>query len=132
MTAEQRITIESIPIEPTDAGYTHIDVSLYYDKGGQNWYSSRIEPRGYWVSIQPVKKEFRDYGYINQCNPRDGARVFIKEVSRFSAKTLNELSHDPDIDYYVARFMDRYGYSRITDMTTPAATEADTIPAVIA
>jgi len=35
---------------------THLEVSVYYTKGGTNYFSGGITPRGYYLSVTPIKK----------------------------------------------------------------------------
>jgi len=35
---------------------THLEVSVYYDKGGANYFSGGMMPRGYYLSVRPVTK----------------------------------------------------------------------------
>lgn len=129
MSIKQSVLVESIPIEPVSGlgtyTSTHIDVKVYYDKGGLNYWTYKNEPRGYWLTIQPVEHGKYGTGFCITGQARDGIRIFLKEVARFSAKTLNELAHDPRIPDEVAIFMDKHGYVRKTDMV-PQATSADT------
>ena len=37
-------------------GATHLEVSVYYDKGGANCFSGGMTPRGYYLSVTPVTK----------------------------------------------------------------------------
>lgn len=63
-----------------------LKVSIFYLKGGCNWYSGKEEKRGYWVSFQPCS--------INEnsvrCIPTDGVKQFLLEVTRQSQKRFNE------------------------------------------
>jgi len=46
--------IQSIPTEGLKNG-THLDAEVYYCKGGQSFLSGSYTPRGYYVSVKPVK-----------------------------------------------------------------------------
>ena len=35
---------------------THIEVSIYYDKGGMSYFSGKTSQRGYYMSVVPVRK----------------------------------------------------------------------------
>ena len=44
-------------IERSDLkGATHLEVSVYYTKGGANYFSGGTTPRGYYLSVTPVTK----------------------------------------------------------------------------
>lgn len=32
----------------------HLQVSVYYSKGGVNYFSGQVTPRGYYISVRPV------------------------------------------------------------------------------
>jgi hypothetical protein len=49
----KRKILESTPYEGLKNG-THLDVEVYYDKGGANYFSGGTTPRGYYVSVRPV------------------------------------------------------------------------------
>ncbi len=38
------------------AGATHLQISVYYSKGGRGMFSSSTIPRGYYLSVRPVAK----------------------------------------------------------------------------
>ena len=45
-------------IERSDLnGATHLEVSVYYTKGGANYFSGSTIPRGYYLSVTPVTKD---------------------------------------------------------------------------
>ena len=37
-------------------GATHLEVKVFYTKGGANYFSGGTNPRGYYLSVRPVKK----------------------------------------------------------------------------
>jgi len=37
-------------------GATHLEVSVYYTKGGANYFIGGTTPRGFYLSVRPVKK----------------------------------------------------------------------------
>lgn len=72
---------------------THIDIDLYYNKGGMNYFTGSIERRGYYISIQPLTKGTNTYSYT----AFTGVKQLVKEAGRYSAKTLNEFVIDYDL-----------------------------------
>lgn len=45
--------LESTPYEGLKNG-THLDVEVFYDKGGANYLSGGTTPRGYYLTVRPV------------------------------------------------------------------------------
>lgn len=65
---------------------THIRVDIVYDLGGYSMVSYRPKPRGYYLTVVPVKREER-YGFMMESfTAFTGYRQLLKEVSRKSAK----------------------------------------------
>jgi len=77
---EKRL-LESIPCEGLNNG-THIDVEVTYNKGGRNYLSGGITPRGYYLRVTPVKRE---NGLVS-FNLFSGSSQLLMEASRYSAK----------------------------------------------
>ena len=50
-------------------GITHLIVEVHYSKGGQNFFTGGINPRGYYVAVQPVEKTG------DGCERRDRDRI---------------------------------------------------------
>lgn len=71
-------------------GYDKLRVSLYYSKGGTNWTNGKVEPRGYYVSLQPVSLTKSDWGVSESCTlfSDHGGKVFLEETGRFSAAKI--------------------------------------------
>lgn len=63
-----------------------LEVSIYYDKGGYNWYNGNTNRRGYWVSFQPCSVSEHMVTQI----PTDGVKKFLLEVGRQSQKKFDE------------------------------------------
>lgn len=83
--------IESIPYEGLNNA-THLDVKVYYDKGGRNWFSGADEPRGFYISVTPVTRS----GGMVSTALFSGAKKLLLEVSRYTDKQHDraiELSH---------------------------------------
>ena len=71
-------------------GNTYLRIKLYYDKGGMNYFTGKKEPRGFRISVSPVKIEGTTLKYGDLRGP-DKFRVFLKEVKRYSKKTEEKL-----------------------------------------
>ena len=63
---------------------THLEVSVYYTKGGVNFFSGGSTPRGYYLSVKPVTKGQRTISYVLF----SGSARLLMETKRFSAKQL--------------------------------------------
>lgn len=73
--------LESIPCEGLNYG-THIDVEVAYNKGGMNYFSGGVTPRGYYLRVTPVKRE----GGTVSFTMFSGSSKLLMETSRYSAK----------------------------------------------
>jgi len=65
---------------------THLRVELAYDIGGYNMMTYRPKPRGYYLTVVPVKREERYGCMMESFVAFTGYRQLMKEVSRKSAK----------------------------------------------
>lgn len=81
----------SLPVE--EGNCTHVDIELYYDKGGMNYFTGTNERRGYYLSAQPLTKSQGTYSYT----AFTGVKRFLSEAGRFSSKALNEMIVDKDV-----------------------------------
>jgi len=64
----------------TDA--THLNISVYYDKGGMNYFTGGTSQRGYYMSVKPVRKSENMVSYT----AFSGFSRFLFETGRFTAK----------------------------------------------
>ncbi len=68
-----------------------LEVSVYYHLGGMNYFSSRSEPRGYYLSVTPVKVTKHDGGYVSkQYTAFSGTKICLVEAKRFSQSAFME------------------------------------------
>lgn len=56
---------------------------IYYRLGGQNYFTYKTEPRGYYFSVTP---ENRGRGMVSFCMSNPGAKTCILEVKRRTKK----------------------------------------------
>ena len=77
---------ERFPISGTDDRF--IECRLIYSLGGMNMFTYRNDPRGYWVSVTPVRVE---RNMVEEC-PMDGLKMFLLGVSRASKKAEADAS----------------------------------------
>lgn len=78
---EKRL-LESIPQEGLKNG-THIDVEIYYTKGGANYFSGGTTPRGYYLSVTPVTRKDNTALFT-------GVSKLLLRTSRYSAKQFEQ------------------------------------------
>lgn len=81
-----------------------LKVEVYYNLGGMNYFTYKVEPRGYYLSVTPIERVNRG-GYITEtCAAFSGYKVLLKEVKRKSKKAETEAEQiaaermDPIID----------------------------------
>ena len=67
---------------------THLKLSLYYSTGGINYFTSKSEARGYYLSVSPVRIEKHDYGNTIATSLMSGVKDLVLEVSRQSDKQM--------------------------------------------
>ena len=61
---------------------SHLQVSVYYTKGGSNYFTNNIDRRGYYVSVTPVTKGNGTISYTLFT----GRKQLLLESSRYSEK----------------------------------------------
>lgn len=61
-------------------------IEVYYDKGGINYFTYKVERRGYYLSVCPVLKSDGLISYTSF----SGTKLLLKEVARKSAKAEAE------------------------------------------
>lgn len=76
-----------------EGGFTHVDVKVYYSKGGMNYFTGSVERRGYYLSVQPLNKTSNSVSFT----AFTGVKQLVREVGRFSSKVLAEFVVDYDM-----------------------------------
>jgi hypothetical protein len=77
--------------EKIEGSNKELKIEVYYDKGGMNYFNSKVEPRGYWLSMRQVEIERQGRGIvIESFGLMSGAKMFLKEVKRYSQKTYED------------------------------------------
>lgn len=79
----RRIIIRSLPTTELNR---FVEVEVYYDAGGRSFLLGEFNKRGYYLAVQPVKRE----GNCKSILAFSGTKTLIKEVKRFSARELQE------------------------------------------
>lgn len=63
---------------------THLEVAVYYNKGGANFYGT-VSPRGYYLAVKPVTKNGMMIGHVLF----SGQSRFLFDAKRFSSKQFD-------------------------------------------
>jgi hypothetical protein len=79
----RRIIIRSLPTTELNR---FVEVEVYYDAGGRSFLSGEFNKRGYYLAVQPVKRE----GNCKSMVAFSGTKALIEEVKRFSTRKLQE------------------------------------------
>jgi hypothetical protein len=69
---------------------THLKVQLYYDKGGMNYFTGGVQRRGLYLSVSPVSRSESGGFTTESYTAFTGTKQLVKELKRFSDKSLNE------------------------------------------
>ena len=77
--------LESIPYEGLKNG-THLDIEVYYSKGGYSFFGGSYERRGFYISVVPVTRG----GGMVSTTLFSGVKQLILEVGRYSDKQFNK------------------------------------------
>ena len=68
-----------------------LKIEVYYNKGGMNYFNSKNEPRGYWLSMRQVEVERQEKGIvIEKYGMFSGAKMFLNEVKKQSQKAYEQ------------------------------------------
>ena len=65
---------------------THLEVSVYYSKGGISYFTGQTSPRGYYLSVTPVKKGSNMVSY----EMFSGFKQLLLETKRYSDKQFGQ------------------------------------------
>ena len=65
-----------------------LNIAVAYEEGGHNWYNGQVNRRGIYVRVSPCEVEPTSYGRSIKYQLGQGAKVLVKELSRFSQKQL--------------------------------------------
>ena len=61
---------------------SHLEVSVYYTKGGSNYFSGGVTPRGYYLMVTPVTLSERSVSFI----AFTGCSRLLFETQRYTEK----------------------------------------------
>ena len=76
------------PEDPNRPGKTTLDVEVYYDLGGPNYFTGGNSPRGYYLSVSPVTRNGAWKSYLGF----SGVKQCIQPANRFSQKVLEQIA----------------------------------------
>ena len=68
-----------------------LNIEVAYEEGGTNWYNGQVNRRGIYVRVSPCEVEPTNYGRSIKYQLGQGAKVLVKELSRFSQKQLDSI-----------------------------------------
>jgi hypothetical protein len=77
--------------DKTEKGNIYILANVFYDKGGMNFFTGRVERRGYYALLTPQERVSKDGFIQTKTTAFSGFKVFIspEEVMRKSKKAYN-------------------------------------------
>ena len=82
--------IKYLKVQENPASVTDLKIELYYDLGGMNYFTGRVENRGYYLSVTPVERCV-SRGYTSECYTAfSGIKQLVKVVKRKSQKAEKE------------------------------------------
>ncbi|MAD75951.1 MAG: hypothetical protein CML20_14385 [Rheinheimera sp.] len=73
-----------------------IEIELYYNAGGMNYFNYKVEKRGYYVSVTPYKISQDGHFKTKEYSAFSGIKTLVEEASRFGKKKLDSITIDPD------------------------------------
>jgi hypothetical protein len=77
--------------EKIEGSNKELKIEVFYDKGGMNYFNSKNELRGYWLSMRQVEVDRTERGIvIESFGLMSGAKMFLKEVKKQSQKAYDE------------------------------------------
>ena len=75
-------------LKATGTEVTDLKISVYYSKGGINYFNYKQEPSAIWASISPVKREQRDGIGFEQFVLGKGIKVNFEAAERLNRKKV--------------------------------------------
>ncbi len=76
---------------PTDREGSVVEITVFHQKGGHNWFHGTTETGGFYVSAQVVRIE-KGHGYTSRLYAMGkGRKVKIEDAERFNAKKLAKI-----------------------------------------
>lgn len=91
---EKYLPVEALEKSTCNANYLKIE--LYYTLGGYSCFTYSVQPRGYYVSIIPMQRDFKNGYGTETYGLFDGGKHLLKECSRKSKKAQAEAEKEFD------------------------------------
>ena len=85
---------------------THLKAEIYYSLGGMNYFSSKVESRGYYISVSPVEREVKQYGTMERYTAFTGLKQCVIPTERKSKKKAEEALRY--FEEHIEEFMKNY------------------------
>ena len=92
----RRIEIEKV----NDVSTSYIEIELYYSKGGMNYFTGKVEQRGFYLSVMPVSIGTSGAGFTTRSfTAFSGIKKMVLECARFNQKKFDEFTpSDADVN----------------------------------
>lgn len=126
-------TLKYLPVEsvyqgpPADTESTDLKVKVFYDKGGVSYFSGATSPRGYYLSVTPVKVEKSEAtdtcpGYTSEVFALfSGVKKFLEPAKVFSQKKFDALvPSEADVNLLVKDVLSKSGLKLKEEANVPA------------
>jgi hypothetical protein len=105
---KQRELIREIKVKEGQCNL--IEVELYYNIGGMNYFSGTSEPRGLYLSVTPVTVTSAGGFKTRSYSAFSGVKTLVKELKRFSKKSLEDFEpNESDIDRMINHVVAKNG-----------------------
>lgn len=100
------------PIENSDQ---QLEIQVYYSLGGMNYANYKQEPRGYYLSVAPVKIEKREGYSTISFSAFSGIKTLLLETKRKSDKAYKEacIIAEAKIDQLSAHVLEKLGATTV-------------------
>lgn len=88
--SSRRRLIKSYPVAGNGEANV-LEVELYFNAGGMNYFTYREERRGYYLSVSPYKASHEGHLQSKMYSGFSGLKTLVQEVSRFGQKKFDAL-----------------------------------------
>lgn len=87
-----------LPLAENTNKSTHLEINTYYSLGGVNYATYKNEPRGYYISVTPIKLD-NSRGYTMVTIAFSGIKRCMIECNRQSKKKAEEACNIKQEEY---------------------------------
>ena len=88
-------------LEVAKGNATHIKVEVYYSKGGMNYFTSRVEARGVYISVSPVTRSEGWESYTGF----SGIKKHLFTMTRFNQKKVDSCIVDEATEQELIKYV---------------------------